>query len=132
MGRKKKDEQIIRPHRITFRLTDAEYDYCQQNASIANLSLSEYIRRMLRQEEIIIRHAVTAEIPEIKAMARALKATANNLNQIARYFHTGGLRSAKIQDEITEGILVIFEIRDQLAEMEELIHGNLKTYLSKE
>ena len=41
----------------------------------------------------------------------------SNLNQIAKYFNTGGMRSLSIEDEIHQCIADLFKLRKKVLEM---------------
>ena len=67
--------------------------------------------------------------PEIKEIARQLAAIGNNLNQIARYFNSGGLQSKSVTEEINRCISGIMDIRDVITEMAGGTSGNNKTHI---
>jgi flagellar hook-associated protein FlgK len=57
------------------------------------LSRSEYIRKQLLKKHIIIKYEIVADISEINRLTSEIGKIGNNLNQIAKYFHTGGIQS---------------------------------------
>lgn len=108
MARPKKT--ISRPYRITVRFTDMEYGLITDAAEETGLTLSEYIRKMVLEVKIAIRYEVVADIPELQKLTAEFGKIGSNLNQIARYFHTGGVRSKTMQDEIQSCISELWNL----------------------
>lgn len=132
MAQPKKDKDLTRTHRITFRLTDVEYELLLKRTEAAELSKSDYIRRLIRQEKISITHKVVAEFPELreemKQISWLLSNLSNNINQIAKYFNTGGLRSQAVTAELERALDAIVQIQVDVTRMVGEVHGNLKTH----
>lgn len=128
MARPKKEKELARSHLIAFRLTDVEYDLVTRMAKEAGLSASAYIRKLLLDGKINITYEVVADVPELQKLAAEFGKIGSNLNQIARYFHMGGIRSKAMQDEIHECISQIFDMRKEVAEMAGDYHGSVETY----
>ncbi len=128
MARPKKEKELARSHLIAFRLTDVEYDLVTRMAKEADLSASAYIRKLLLDGKINITYEVVADVPELQKLAAEFGKIGSNLNQIARYFHMGGIRSKAMQDEIHECISQIFDMRKEVAEMAGDYHGSVETY----
>lgn len=115
MARPKKT--ISRPYRITVRFTDMEYGLITDAAEETGLTLSEYIRQMVLEGKIAIRYEVVADIQELQKLTAEFGKIGSNLNQIARYFHTGGVRSKTMQDEIQSCIAGIWNLRNEVVKM---------------
>lgn len=128
MARLKKEKELARSHLIAFRLTDVEYDLVTRMAKEAGLSASAYIRKLLLDGKVNITYEVVADVPELQKLAAEFGKIGSNLNQIARYFHMGGIRSKAMQDEIHECISQIFDMRKEVAEMAGDYHGSVETY----
>lgn len=128
MARPKKEKELARSHLIAFRLTDVEYDLVTRMAKEAGLSASAYIRKLLLDGKVNITYEVVADVPELQKLAAEFGKIGSNLNQIARYFHMGGIRSKAMQDEIHECISQIFDMRKEVAEMAGDYHGSVETY----
>lgn len=122
MARPKKT--ISRPYRITVRFTDMEYGLITDAAEEAGLTLSEYIRKMVLEGKIAIRYEVVAAIPELQKLTAEFGKIGSNLNQIARYFHTGGVRSKTMQDEIRACVNCIWNLRNDVAKITVDFHSN--------
>lgn len=124
MNKKQKEPELMKDRRITLRFNQTQYEMIERNASQAELSVSEYIRQMILTGSVPINYEVVVDMPEIKAMARDLEGACNNLNQIAKYFNMGGLRSMQVQQEINSCVNAIFKIRDSLARLEGNHYGD--------
>lgn len=130
MARPKKDADLVRPHRITFRMTDVEYEIVKKRCEGAGVSMSEYMRKALLGGRLTISHEIVASFPDIreemKRISLLLSNIANNINQIARYFNTGGLRSQAITAELESALDAVLKIQLDVTRMVNEVHGNLK------
>ena len=54
MARPKKDKCITYTKDVHFRLTETEYEILQKTAQDANLSVSEYVRKVLNNQKVIV------------------------------------------------------------------------------
>ena len=105
-----------------------EYGLITDAAKEAGLTISEYIRQMVIKGKIAIRYEVIADIPELQKLTSEFGKIGNNLNQIARYSHTGGIHSKAMQDEIRSCITEIFRLRTEVAKMVGDYHGDIEAY----
>lgn len=128
MTRPKKERELTRSHHLTLRLTDMEFELVTDNAIEAGLSRSEYLRQMILDGSINIRYDVVADLPELQRLANEFGKIGGNLNQIAKYFNTGGIRSIAMQDEISQCITDLYELRKDIKRMAGDFHGNTKTH----
>lgn len=79
--------------------------------------LTMCIRKMVLEGKIAIRYEVVADIPELQKLTAEFGKIGSNLNQIARYFHTGGVRSKTMQDEIQSCISELWNLRKDVTRM---------------
>ena len=128
MTRPKKNKELTRSHHITLRLTDMEYELVTDNAIEAGLSRSEYLRKMILDGKINVRYEVVADLSELQKLVGEFGKIGGNLNQIAKYFNTGGIRSMAMQDEISGCIADIYDLRKEVKRMAGDFHGNPKTH----
>ena len=68
------------------------------------ISRSEYLRKLLLEKEITNTIEVIADMDELRRLVSEYGKIGSNLNQIARYFNTGGEWSEEMQDEIRQCI----------------------------
>ena len=108
--------------------TDMEYGLITDAAEETGVTLSEYIRKMVLEGKIAIRYEVVADIPELQKLTAEFGKIGSNLNQIARYFHTGGVRSKTMQDEIQSCISELWNLRKDVTRMAGDFHGSVETY----
>ncbi len=101
---------------IYFKVTDKERELIEQRMALAGIrNMSAYIRKMC-----IDGYVINLQIPELAECAKLLRATSNNVNQIARRVNSG---SGVYPDEVDE-------IAAKLAEASGLF-GNILEQLSK-
>ncbi|MCC8130479.1 MAG: plasmid mobilization relaxosome protein MobC [Ruminococcus sp.] len=130
MARPKKDADLVRPHRITFRLTDVEYEIIKKRCEGAGVSMSEYMRKALLGGRLTITHEIVAAFPDIreemKRISLLLSNIANNINQIAKHFNMGGLHSQRVTAELESALDAVLKIQLDVTRMVNEVHGNLK------
>lgn len=132
MARPKKEKELTHQNIITLRLTDVELELITKKANSAGLSRSEYIRKILLGGKITVTHKVTAEFPELRAEMKKiswlLSNLSNNINQIAKHFNTGGLRSQTVIAELENALNAIVQMQVDVTRMVGEVHGNLKAH----
>lgn len=66
-------------HKVTVRLSEAQFDYLQANASLCGVSPSEFLRMVVNSTMVISKHnadandAIEEEIARLKEKKNALK-----------------------------------------------------------
>ena len=110
MARPKKHKELKRNHQIMLRLTDTEYEIISSNAKNASLPLAEYARKLITGKTPKITYEIVADLPELKKLIGEFGKIGSNLNQIARYFNSGGIHSQEMRKYIQQGIADIFEM----------------------
>ena len=110
------------------RLTKTQYDLIRASAEYMKISLAECCRRLITHGKIELKYSISADIPKVREVARLMANATGNLNQIARYFNTGGIRSREVTEKINEAIEVIFAARALLEKISESGYGDLKTF----
>ena len=117
MARPKKDKCITYTKDVHFRLTETEYEILQKTAQDANLSISEYVRKVLNNQKVIVNYNLVADVPEIKKLLAEFGKIGSNLNQIARYFNQGGIISTEMKNEIRKSLRDIYEMKYEVMRM---------------
>lgn len=87
-----------------------------------------FYKYLLLEGNVTIRYEIVADIPELQKLTADLGKIGSNLNQIAKYFNMGGIRSISMQDEIHECISKIFEMREDVRKMAGDYHGSIETH----
>ena len=117
MTRPKKDEQTVRSNSIHIRMNDTEYELLQKRASAVNMSMAEFIRNALDNQQVTIKYELVADVPEIKKLIGEFGKIGSNLNQIARYFNQGGIISSEMRKEIKKSLRDIYEMKYEVMRM---------------
>ena len=128
MAPKEKEKTLKRKNIITLKLTDIELELLQEAAEITGLSRSEYIRKLLLEKEIHHQIEVVADIDDLKKLVSEYGKIGSNLNQIAKYFNTGGSRSLAVENEIHQCIADLFQLRKEVLKLAGGKNGNRKTH----
>lgn len=71
---------------------------------------------------------IVADLGEIQNLTVQAAGIGNNLNQIARYFHSGGLASRGMLEELKRCIAEIRELRQENVQLGGVYRGNSKTH----
>ena len=93
MAPKKKPKELKRRNNITVKLTDIELELLNQKAEIAGTSKAGYLRNLLIGTPMKVRYEIIADMQVLRKLAGEYGKIGSNLNQIAKYFNTGGERS---------------------------------------
>ena len=117
MKKRRKVNELLHPNLIAVRLSDMQLERLDYNASILQVSRSEYIRILLMEKKIYHRVEVVTDFEELKQLLIEFEKIGSNLNQIARYFNNGGQRSLEIQEEIQRCIWEPFQLRKDVLKM---------------
>lgn len=71
---------------------------------------------------------IVADLGEIQNLTVQAAGIGNNINQIARYFHSGGLASRGMLEELKRCIAEIRELRQEIVQLGGVYRGNSKTH----
>lgn len=106
-GRKKKNMPPAKERRITIRLTEDQYSVLKKECRSSQLSVSEYIRRLLLNRKIPIYPIIIHDEHEILEELRKINKIGKNLNRIARHFNSNGLMTNEVYKELKETIRLL-------------------------
>lgn len=118
----------VRSRFTAVRLSEAELQILDQRSGSLGLSRSAYLRKLLLEKEITNHIEVVADMQELKKLVGEYGKIGSNLNQIAKYFNTGGDRSLAMEDEIRQCISDLFLLRDEVLKMAGDYNGRLKAH----
>ena len=102
MARTKQDPSLSKKHVISLYLSDAENEIIRHNAKHAGLSLSAYVRKLALEGKVETRYILSPQINDLAPILAQLGKTGSNINQIARYFNSGGNSTDDIKRELRE------------------------------
>lgn len=128
MTKRKVDDKYKRSTVITLRLTDMELVTLDKACDNTGLSRSDYLRNLIMQNTPKIHFEVIADMDVLRKLVSEYGKIGSNLNQIAKYFNSGGERSLVIEDEIRQCITDLFLLRKDVLRLAGDWHGNNKTY----
>ena len=113
MSRKKKELPPSKEVNFHFRMTKELYEVLQTEAASADMTLSDYVHKLLTSRKPIIKKRIEVVFnnPKILQIFRNLEACGNNLNQIAAYLNDGGTMTNQMWKDIKECISELYEIR---------------------
>lgn len=82
-------ERIVRRKRIYIRVTDEEYKLIVSKAKNNNLSISEYTRKILLEDRVVI-------VPGVIELAKQVSKVGTNLNQLTVLAHQGRIKEVDL------------------------------------
>jgi hypothetical protein len=128
MARPKKEESIRRTSNVMVRFSNIEYELVAEYAKDAGYPISTFVRKQALSEKVTVNYNIVADIGEIQKLTAQAAGIGNNLNQIARYFHSGGLASCGMLEELKKCIAEIRELRQEIVQLGGAYRGNSKTH----
>lgn len=127
MARPKKSESAVLTHRLSVRLSDTQYEIIKSYAEEMGMSMADYIRHQAIHGNINISYPIVVSVPDIQKLTLQFGRIGGNLNQIAKYFNTGGMQSRSIREDIDECIAELMKLSKEVSEMAGKFNGNTKT-----
>ena len=125
MTRPKKEKTLTKTKDVHLRMNETEYALLIERARASNMTVSEFVRNALNNQNVIIKYEITADVPEIKQLISQFGKIGNNLNQIARYFNQGGIISSEMKKEIRKALRDIYEIKYEVEKMVREFRGEM-------
>ena len=99
---------------VGVRLDMETFSQVEKAALAADLSISEYIRRVLTHRKITIKEEVVVDVPVVKQLIAALGKIGANLNQIAHHFNAGGVLSQQMYRETMKVYSDLYAMKDEI------------------
>lgn len=100
---------------VRFIATNDHYDSAEENDDKGRILIP-------------FNYNIVADLGEIQNLTVQAAGIGNNLNQIARYFHSGGLASRGMLEELKRCIAEIRELRQEIVQLGGVYRGNSKTH----
>ena len=91
-GRPKKSSAEKKGYKISLKMATEEYYSLKSKARLAGITLSEYVRSVIKKSEVKQRLS-----PEYAGYIRKLSGIGNNLNQIAKRANIEGYTNARTE-----------------------------------
>lgn len=125
MTRPKKEKTLTKTKDVHLRMNETEYTLLIERARASDMTVSEFVRNALNNQNVIIKYEITADVPEIKQLISQFGKIGNNLNQIARYFNQGGIISSEMKKEIRKALRDIYEMKYEVGKMVREFRGEM-------
>ena len=116
---------------VGVRFDQATYNKIVATARAADLSVSEYIRRMAVKGKITIRQEIIVEVPMLKQLIAEFGKIGSNLNQIARHYNGGGVRSREMYERTQRAISELYAMKYEVERMGGEFRGYSEAYRRK-
>ena len=127
--RKYTKKNIIKKDRnVTIRFDQNTYDKIETTARAADLSVSEYIRRMVVKGKVVVRQDVVAEVPMLKKLIAEFGKIGSNINQIAHHYNGGGVRSREMYERTQRAISELYAMKYEVEKMGGEFRGYSEAY----
>ena len=118
MARPKKEESLRKGKQISIRFSEAEYTKITELAKRQNTTVTDYLRDHSAHGKVETTLQIIADPEEVKKAARELSGILVNLQQISKYYNTGGTYSQAMQDAIrgaTDDVLTMLAVLKKMA-----------------
>ena len=127
MPNPKKEHGDKKTHNMKVLLDDAQYALVQSAANAAGMKMAAYIRHQAIYGKIEIHNHIVANFSSLERISAELSSISNNLNQLTRYFHMGGVKSESMQEELRRCINEVMKMREELLAFGGEYRGYIKT-----
>lgn len=114
MRRKNTNKAPVKSRHVDLRMDQATYDRIEATARAANLSMSEYIRRMLFKGKVVVKYDRVVEPGLVKRALTELGHIGGNINQIAHHYNGGGVRSREMFERTTQALSDLYELKQEI------------------
>ena len=127
MARPKKDESLRKGKQISIRFSETDYAKIAESAKRQNTTVTNYLRDHRVHGKVEMTFQIIADPEEVKKAARELSGILVNLQQISKYYNTGGTYSQAMQDAIRGAINSVLAMLAVLKRLAGEGIGNYKT-----
>ena len=128
MPNPKKEHGDKKTHNMKVLLDDAQYALVQSAANAAGMKMAAYMRNQAIYGKIEIHNHIVANFSSLERISAELSSISNNLNQLTRYFHMGGVKSESMQEELRRCINEVMKMREELLAFGGEYRGYIKTF----
>ena len=115
-------------HVIKFRVTAEEKASLELTCKLLNLSLSTFIRRAIHnvkiEKTVIVAGGGEETLTAVSTLLAQCSKVGSNLNQLARYFNSGGKDTEQLRAQILEELSALTNFRLKAEETVGELYGN--------
>ena len=119
-------------HVIKFRVTAEEKASLELTCKLLNLSLSTFIRRAIHnvkiEKTIIVAGGGEETLTAVSTLLAQCSKVGSNLNQLARYFNSGGKDTEQLRAQILEELSALTNFRLKAEETVGELYGNHQAF----
>lgn len=108
---------------LCLRMTKDLAEVINTNAKLARISVSEYIRRCVRGDPIILHQEIPYDVGRLLKIYAPLQGISDRLNQVAKELNAGEKMTNDRWRTVRDCIAEIYEIRDK---QQELIQSEMR------
>ena len=123
-------------HVIKFRVTAEEKTSLELTCKLLNLSLSTFIRRAIHnvkiEKTVIVAGGGEATLTAVSTLLAQCSKVGSNLNQLARYFNSGGKDTEQLRAQILEELSALTNFRLKAEETVGELYGNHQAFKLEE
>ena len=116
---------------VGVRLDSDTYGKIKASARAADLTISEYIRRMVIKGKVVVKQEIIAEVPMLKKLIAEFGKIGSNLNQIAHHYNSGGARSVAMYEKTMRALSELYAMKYEVERMGGEFRGYSKAYSRK-
>ena len=127
MARPKKDESLRKGKQISIRFTETDYARIASAAKKQNTTVTGFLRDRSVHGKVETTLQIIVDPEEVKKSAKELYGILVNLQQISKYYNTGGTYSQAMQDAIRGAINSVLTMLTVLKRLAGEGIGNFKT-----
>ena len=127
MARPRKDESLRKGKQISIRFSETDYAKIAESAKRQNTTVTNYLRDHSVHGKVEMTFQIIADPEEVKKAARELSGILVNLQQISKYYNTGGTYSQAMQNAIRGAINSVLAMLAVLKRLAGEGIGNYKT-----
>ena len=131
MRRYQKKNIVKKDRNVTIRFDQDTYNRIEATARAADLTISEYIRRMVIKGKVTVRQEIIAEVPMLKKLIAEFGKIGSNLNQIAHHYNGGCVRSREIYERTQRAISELYAMKYEVERMGGEFRGYAEAYRRK-
>ena len=122
---------IKKGQNVTIRFDSDTYNKIKASARAADMTISEYIRRMVVKGKVVVKQEVIAEVPMLKQLIGEFGKIGSNLNQIARHYNGGGARSVAMYERTMRALSELYAMKYEVERMGGEFRGYSQAYSRK-
>ena len=105
-----------------------ELSVLEDRAEKCRMTRSDFIRNLILNRKLTPKYQIVIDSEEVKALLAQYGKIGSNLNQIARYFNSGGEQSRAMQEEIQRSIAKLYALRKEVLRLAGDYSGSSQTH----